>query len=55
MSYSNKEWLNQFKTTNNNINEINIKMLSTIENMEKENVIIFYFYLIIKTFYYKNN
>jgi len=38
MAYSNKEWLNQFKSTNNNINEINNKMLSTIENLEKENV-----------------
>lgn len=38
MAYSNKEWLNQFKSTNNNINEINNKMLSTIENYEKENV-----------------
>jgi len=39
MSYSNKEWLNQFKNTNNNINEINNKMISTIESLEKENVI----------------
>ncbi len=38
MSYSNKEWLNQYKNTNNNINEINNKMILTIENMEKENV-----------------
>jgi len=38
MAYSNKEWLNQFKNTNNNINEINNKMITTIENMEKENV-----------------
>lgn len=38
MAYSNKEWLNQYKNTNLNINEINSKMISTIEGMEKENV-----------------
>jgi hypothetical protein len=38
MAYSNKESLNHFKSSNININEINNKMLSTIENFEKENV-----------------
>jgi len=42
MAYSNKESLNHFKSTNININEINNKMLSTIENFEKDNVYLYY-------------
>ena len=38
MSYSNKEWYNQMKSTNKNINEINSGMISSLENLENENV-----------------
>ena len=38
MSSANKEWLNQMKLTNQNLSEINNRMISQLENIENENV-----------------
>lgn len=38
MSHSNKEWYNEIRTTNKNINEMNSGMILSLENLEKENV-----------------
>jgi len=38
MSHSNKDWYNEMKNTNKNINEINSGFILTLENLEKENV-----------------